>query len=158
VRARRIGSARGMATATDMMRDEAGWTAQRAAHAATRHESKRDRWLKTRRISTDSANAKWRTYLGRPHHLPSTTDILPTSRTLHVAEDDSKQDLQKSVTPVGPTRPHGRAKAVSGGSDTSDMMYMDRRWWRRVPAMRNVKTRPLESIEDERTHLDSATT
>jgi hypothetical protein len=61
-------------------------------------------------------------------------------------------------TPGGPTRPHGRAKAVSGGSDASYMMYMDRRWWRRVPAMRNAKTRPLESIEDERAHLDSATT
>jgi hypothetical protein len=69
-----------------------------------------------------------------------------------------KTRSRRVSTPGRPTRSHGRVKAVSGGSDASYMMYMDRRWWRRVPAIRNAKTRPLESIEDERVHLDSATT
>jgi hypothetical protein len=42
-------------------------------------------------ISTDSVKSKqWCTYLGCPHHLPSTTDILPTNRTHRVTENDSK--------------------------------------------------------------------
>jgi hypothetical protein len=89
-----------------------------------------------------------------PDHPRSLTDYVDPPRR----RGRLKTRPREVSTPGGPTRPRGRAKAVSGGSDTSYMMYMDRRWWRRVPAMRNARTRPLESIEDERAHLDSATT
>ena len=36
------------------------------------------------------------------------------------------------------------------------MMYIDQRLYRSDPRPRNAKTRPMESIEDERMHPDSA--
>ena len=83
-----VGSARAMATESRWVGDDAEWTAQRAVCATTRNESVRQRWLKTRQVSTRSANATRHTYLGHLHHLPSTKYIPPTSRTHYVAEDD----------------------------------------------------------------------
>ena len=52
--------------------------------------------------------------------------------------------------PERPTRPSRRVEAKSGKSDAPGMLYMDRRWCRSDPRSRYAKTRPLESIEDER--------
>ena len=60
------------------------------------NESKRDRWLKPRRVSTDGVNAKRRTYLGSPHHSPIITCGLPTTRTHRVVVDDSRRSLGES--------------------------------------------------------------
>ena len=68
------GSATAMAMESRWTGYGAGRMAQRAAHGATRNESDRDRWLESRRVSTNSANTRWRTHLSHPDHLPSTTD------------------------------------------------------------------------------------
>ena len=87
--------------------------------------------------------------------MPGRSPLMSTHR---VDEDDSKRDLEMSVTPGGPTRPHGRVEAASGESNAPDMLHIDQRWWESDTEPRNAKTKPLESIEDERAHLDSATT
>ena len=62
--------------------------------------------------------------------------------------DDSSHDLEESVIPGGPTRPHGRVEAESGESNTPDMSYMDHRCRRSDPEAPYAKTRPLEPIKD----------
>ena len=141
-----------MAKAMRWMGNKVVRTAQRAAHAATRNESTRARWLKTRRISTDSAGEQRQTYLSYPNHSPSTPDDPPTSRTHRVTEDNSKRDLEGSVPGSGLTRSHERVEAASGESGRSETFYMDYRWRRRVPEARYAQTSPLESIEPDRTH------
>ena len=96
----------------------------------------------------NSANAKQRTHLDHPDHLPSTTDVLPTIRTHHVVVDDSSRDLEELVTTGGPTRPHGRVEAESVESNAPYMSYMDRRWCRNDTEARYAKMKPLEPIED----------
>ena len=120
-----------MAKAMRWMGNKVVRTAQRAAHAATRNESTRARWLKTRRISTDSAGEQRQTYLSYPNHSPSTPDDPPTSRTHRITEDDSKRDLEGSVPGGGLTRSHERVEAESGESGRSETLYMDYRWRRR---------------------------
>ena len=92
----------------------AGQMAQRAAHGTTRNNSKHDHYLKSRWISTDGAIARCMTHLGHPHHFPSTTDRLLIIQTHRVVMDDSRNDLEDSITPGGPTRPHRRVEAESG--------------------------------------------
>ena len=77
-----------------------------------------------------------------------TTDYLRTIRIHRVVVDDSRNDLEKSVTPGGPTRPHGRVEAESGASNAPDTSHTDRRWCRNDTEARYAKTRPLEPIED----------
>ena len=81
---------------------------------------------------------------------------LPKPSTHHANMDDSRDDLQVSVTPNGLTRSCRHVKAISGGSDTSYMSYMNWRWCRRVPKVQYVKTQEL--IEADRMHLNSTTT
>ena len=131
--------------------------AQRADHAATRHESKRSRWLQTRQVSAVGTNAIGRAYLGHPQHPPTTTDYPLTIQTHRVVEDDSSHDLEKSVTTGGPTRPHGRVEAESVESNAPDMSHTDHRCRGSDPKAQYTKTRLLEPLEDERAHLDSAT-
>ena len=73
-------------------------------------------------------------------------------------EDNSNHNLEESVTPGGPTRPHGRVEAESGESDTVHMLHMDQRWRGSDTEPQNAKTKALESIEDECAHLDSSAT
>ena len=87
--------------------------------------------------------------------MPGRSLLMSTHRA---DEDDSNHDLEMSVTPGGPTRPHGRIKAESGESDAAHMLHMDQRWWGSDTEPPNTKTKAPESIEDERAHLDSATT
>ena len=96
----------------------------------------------------NSANAKRRTHLDHPDHLLSTTDVLPTTRTHRVVVDDSRHDLEESVTTGGPTRPHGRVEAESVESNAPDMSHRDRRCRRSDTEVPYAKTRPLEPIED----------
>ena len=63
-----------------------------------------------------------------------------------------------SVTPGGPTRPHGRIEAGSGESNAPDMSYTARRWCRSDTKSRNAKTKAPESVEDEHAHLDTSAT
>ena len=143
-----IGSAGTMATESRRMGDDAGWMAQRAVRVATQNESVRHRWLKTKRVSTRSANAIRRTYLGHPQHPPTTTDYPQTIQTHRVVVDDSSRDLEESVTPGGPIRPHGRVEAKSVESNALDMSHTDHRCRWSDPEARYAKTRPLEPIED----------
>ena len=145
---RAIRSARAMVTVSRLTGMDAGQRTQQAAHAATQFESIRVCWLKTKRVSTDGASAGLRAYLSHPHHLPSTTDHLLTSRTHCVVVDESNHDLEKSVTPGGPTRPHGRVEAESVESNAPDMSHTDHRCRGSDPEARYAKTRPLEPIED----------
>ena len=62
-------------------------------------ESKRLDTRSPTRVSTNGANAKRRTYLIHPDHLPSNIDDPRTIRTHRVDTDASKRDLDKSVRP-----------------------------------------------------------
>ena len=90
--------------------------------------------------------------------IPITTDDLTHILTHHAVEDDSNCDLEASVPARWLTRSYGHVKAESGKSDAPDMLYMDHRWCRSDSRARYVKTRPLELIEDEHAHPESATT
>ena len=81
--------------------------------------------------------------------MPGRSPLMSTHRA---AEDDSNRDLEMSVTPGGPTRPHGRVEAESGESNVQDMLHMDQRWWESDTELRNAKTEAPELIEDERDH------
>ena len=77
-----------------------------------------------------------------------TLSDLWTTQTRHVVEERRNRNLEMSVTPGGPTRPHGRVEAESGESNAPDMSHMDQIWWGNDAEPLNAKTRLLEPIED----------
>jgi hypothetical protein len=132
------------------------------ATSSARRESKR---LKTRllaeqkNISKSGTSTRWRTYLGHPYHLRVTPGRSPIMSTRRSVVDNSSQDLEKSVPgEEGPTRSHERIEAESGKSDRSYVLYMDQRRFRSGAEARYARTKPLESIEADHAHLNSATT
>ena len=96
-------------------------------------------------------------HLGHPYHLPVMPGRSPLMSTHRADKDDSNHNLEESVTPGGPTRSQGHIEAESGESDAAHMLHMDQRWWGSDTELQNTKTKVLELIEDERAHLDSAT-
>ena len=85
-------------------------------------------------------------------------DRLPDMSTHRADEDDCERDLKVSVKPGGHTKSLPRVKAVSGESEAANILYIDHIACSNDPEAPNAKTAVLEAIEDERAHLDSATT
>ena len=77
--------------------------------------------------------------------MPGRSPLMSTHRA---DEDDSNRDLEISVTPGGPTRPHGRVEAESGELNAPYMSHIDQRWRGSDTEPGNMKMNPQESIED----------
>ena len=89
-------------------------------------------------------------YLGHPYHLKITPDRSPTMSTHPVDMEDSKRDLQVSVTPAGLAKLYGCTEDILGESDHLDAFHMNQRRRLSVPEMQNAMTKVLESIEVDR--------
>ena len=73
------------------------WTAQLAAAASTRYESKHHSWLQRVTIYTTAEERKTKTYLCRPGHPFTTQDVQTDSLNVDIDAITSKSNLQRSI-------------------------------------------------------------